>query len=119
MSGLVASQLVAAYLLVASSFGVNVNELFAGQGIEDFKSFLRLRIDPEEFHGRQAEGALKSLLGKVAIANGKLTYQRYQQIFSGAQWEKLAAEGAQTQRVLWASTAPKIRTIATSSMSKN
>ncbi len=46
-SGLVASQLVAAYLLVAGAFGVNVNELFAGQGIEDSKIFLRLRIDPD------------------------------------------------------------------------
>ncbi|SCE83327.1 hypothetical protein GA0070607_2127 [Micromonospora coriariae] len=46
-SGLLASQLVAAYLLVAGSFGVNVNELFAGQGIEDSKAFLRLRIDPD------------------------------------------------------------------------
>ncbi|SCL17002.1 hypothetical protein GA0074694_1852 [Micromonospora inyonensis] len=45
--GLVASELTAAYLLVAGSFGVNVNELFAGQGIEDAKSFLRLRIDPD------------------------------------------------------------------------
>ena len=36
----------ALYLLVASAFGVNVNELFAGQGIEDSKSFLRLHIDP-------------------------------------------------------------------------
>ncbi|TCB99542.1 metallophosphoesterase, partial [Micromonospora zingiberis] len=45
--GLVASQLVATYLLIASSFGVNVNELFAGQGIEDAKGFLRLRIDPD------------------------------------------------------------------------
>ncbi|PWR10505.1 metallophosphoesterase, partial [Micromonospora acroterricola] len=47
VSGLLASQLVAAYLLVAGSFGVNVNELFAGQGIEDSKSFLRVRIDPD------------------------------------------------------------------------
>ncbi|MGK5671470.1 metallophosphoesterase family protein [Micromonospora sp. URMC 106] len=47
VSGLVASQLVAAYLLVAGAFGVNVNELFAGQGIEDAKAFLRLRIDPD------------------------------------------------------------------------
>ncbi|MEU8259301.1 metallophosphoesterase [Micromonospora sp. NPDC048999] len=45
--GLVSSQLVALYLLVAGRFGVNVNELFAGQGIEDSKSFLRLRIDPD------------------------------------------------------------------------
>jgi hypothetical protein len=45
--GLVASQVVAAYLLVAGAFGVNVNELFAGQGIEDAKAFLRMRIDPD------------------------------------------------------------------------
>ncbi|TWJ24483.1 metallophosphoesterase family protein [Micromonospora endolithica] len=45
--GLVASQVVAAYLLVASAFGVNVNELFAGQGIEDAKAFLRMRVDPD------------------------------------------------------------------------
>lgn len=50
---------------------------------------------------------LSSLLGKVAIANGKLTYQRYQRIFSGPRWEALAAKGAQTQRVLWASTSTK------------
>ncbi|WP_438941462.1 metallophosphoesterase family protein, partial [Micromonospora deserti] len=47
VSGLVASQLVAGYLLVAGAFGVNLNELFAGQGIEDSKGFLRLRIDPD------------------------------------------------------------------------
>jgi transaldolase/glucose-6-phosphate isomerase len=53
------------------------------------------------------EALLKSLLGKVAIANGKLTYQRYQHIFSGPRWQALAAKGAQTQRVLWASTSTK------------
>src|ERR1700757_4013345 len=53
------------------------------------------------------QALLKSLLGKVAIANGKLTYQRYQRIFSGPRWEALAAKGAQTQRVLWASTSTK------------
>jgi transaldolase/glucose-6-phosphate isomerase len=50
---------------------------------------------------------LKSLLGKVAIANGKLTYQSYQHIFSGPRWQALASKGAQTQRVLWASTSTK------------
>ena len=50
---------------------------------------------------------LKSLLGKVAIANGKLTYQSYQRIFSGPRWQALAGKGAQTQRVLWASTSTK------------
>ena len=50
---------------------------------------------------------LQSLLGKVAIANGKLTYERYGKIFSGPRWEKLQRQGAQTQRVLWASTSTK------------
>ena len=53
------------------------------------------------------QALLKGLLGKVAIANGKLTYQRYQKIFSGSRWQALAAKGAQTQRVLWASTSTK------------
>ncbi|HSY91099.1 MAG TPA: transaldolase [Candidatus Binatus sp.] len=53
------------------------------------------------------QALLKSLLGKVAIANGKLTYQSYQHIFSGPRWQALAAKGAQTQRVLWASTSTK------------
>lgn len=50
---------------------------------------------------------LQSILGKVAIANGKLTYQKYLQIFGTDRWEKLASKGAQTQRVLWASTSTK------------
>jgi transaldolase / glucose-6-phosphate isomerase len=50
---------------------------------------------------------LKSVLGKVAISNAKLAYQSYLKIFSGDRWKKLAAAGAQTQRVLWASTSTK------------
>jgi len=50
---------------------------------------------------------LKSLLGKVAIANGKLTYKKYHEIFASDKWKALAAKGAQTQRVLWASTSTK------------
>ncbi len=53
------------------------------------------------------QATLRSLLGKVAIANGKLTYQRYKEIFSGPGWADLAKKGAQTQRVLWASTSTK------------
>ena len=45
--------------------------------------------------------------GKVAIANAKLTYQRYQELFSGPRWQALAGQGAQTQRLLWASTGTK------------
>ena len=46
-------------------------------------------------------------MGKVAIANGKLTYEAYESIFSTPRWKALAAKGAQTQRVLWASTSTK------------
>ncbi|MFG1605520.1 metallophosphoesterase [Actinoplanes sp. NPDC049265] len=45
--GFAATQLCALYLLVASRFKVNVNELYAGQGIEDAKSFLRMHIAPD------------------------------------------------------------------------
>lgn len=50
---------------------------------------------------------LENLRGKVAIANAKMAYQTYEEIFSGTRWEKLAEKGAQTQRVLWASTGTK------------
>jgi transaldolase/glucose-6-phosphate isomerase len=50
---------------------------------------------------------LKSVQGKVAIANGKQTYEKYQEIFSTPRWKALATKGAQTQRVLWASTSTK------------
>jgi transaldolase / glucose-6-phosphate isomerase len=68
-------------------------------------SMLNDKIKATNDPGQQA--LLKSILGKVAIANGKLTYQRYQKIFSGSRWQALAAKGAQTQRVLWASTSTK------------
>src|SRR6266568_603252 len=55
----------------------------------------------------RGQAKVRSLLGKVAIANGKLTYQRYLKIFGTDRWKKLVAKGAQTQRVLWASTSTK------------
>ena len=50
---------------------------------------------------------LRDLSGKVAIANAKLTYQRFKELCSGRRWEALADQGAQTQRLLWASTGTK------------
>src|SRR5215469_2423425 len=48
-----------------------------------------------------------SLQGKVAIANAKLAYEIYKEVFSGPRWKTLADRGAVTQRVLWASTGTK------------
>jgi transaldolase / glucose-6-phosphate isomerase len=50
---------------------------------------------------------LGALEGKVAVANAKLAYQRYKRLFSGERWQALAAHGAKTQRLLWASTGTK------------
>ncbi|HEX9868678.1 MAG TPA: bifunctional transaldolase/phosoglucose isomerase [Candidatus Tectomicrobia bacterium] len=50
---------------------------------------------------------LKSLVGQVAIANAKIAYARYRELYAGARWHALAAQGAQPQRLLWASTSTK------------
>jgi transaldolase / glucose-6-phosphate isomerase len=60
---------------------------------------------------KSANGASRDLLtsieGKVAIANAKLTYEKYQELYNTPRWKALAAKGAQTQRLLWASTSTK------------
>jgi transaldolase len=50
---------------------------------------------------------LENLRGKVAIANARRTYKKYQELFGGSRWKALATKGAQTQRLLWASTSTK------------
>jgi transaldolase/glucose-6-phosphate isomerase len=57
--------------------------------------------DPDE------KARLNALKGKIAVANAKLAYQRYKRLFDGARWQALAAKGAKTQRLLWASTGTK------------
>lgn len=51
--------------------------------------------------------SLRNLSGKVAVANAKAAYKRQQAIFFGPRWNALAAQGAQKQRLLWASTGIK------------
>ena len=50
---------------------------------------------------------LASLKGKAAVANAKIAYESFEKLFSGSQWESLAAAGAAVQRPLWASTSVK------------
>ena len=47
------------------------------------------------------------LQGKIAIANAKLAYQRYKEVFGGARFAALRQAGARAQRLLWASTGTK------------
>src|ERR1700686_1015094 len=55
----------------------------------------------------QDQDLLRGLHGKVAIANAKQAYRSYQGMTAGQRWKVLAARGAQTQRLLWASTSTK------------
>lgn len=84
--------------------------------IASVASFFLSRIDSKiddrlDSKLESAEGDVKAKLeaikGKVAIANAKIAYQTYQEIFSGARWDVLVAKGAKVQRLLWASTSTK------------
>ena len=55
----------------------------------------------------EAKAKLESVKGKVAIANAKIAYQKYKEIFSGDRWNALKDKGAKVQRLLWASTSTK------------
>lgn len=81
---------------VASFFVSRIDVLIDGKIAEMLKN-----------PGAADQALLRGLQGKVAIANAKLTYQLYKKIFSGPRWQALAGRGAQTQRVLWASTGTK------------
>ena len=67
-----------------------------------FLSRIDVLIDP-----MLDEKGLGDLKGEVAIASAKKAYEIYKRIFSGERWEKLAAKGANAQRLLWASTSSK------------
>jgi len=70
-------------------------------------SFFVSRVDTEADRRLDEVGAPADLKGKLAVANAKLAYQRYEELFSGPRWEALEARGATTQRCLWASTSTK------------
>jgi transaldolase len=70
-------------------------------------SFFVSRVDTETDKRLDDLGGHEDLKGKLAVANAKLAYQRYKEIFSGPRWDALAAQGATSQRCLWASTSTK------------
>lgn len=74
--------------------------------ISSVASFFLSRIDTLVDPQLDAKG-LSELEGEVAIASAKKAYEIYKEVFSGPRWEKLAAEGAKPQRLLWASTSSK------------
>ena len=66
------------------------------------------RLDSKLETASDADKAkLEAIKGKVAIANAKVAYQKYKEIYSSDRWQALAAKGAKVQRLLWASTSTK------------
>jgi transaldolase / glucose-6-phosphate isomerase len=110
-----------AYEAVAEAY-ISGLEAFAAKGgdlrrVESVASFFISRIDSaidgmidarlKASDDAMEQALLKGLLGRVAIANAKLTYQRYKDLYLGERWAALAAKGARSQRLLWASTSSK------------
>ncbi|MDQ1020464.1 transaldolase [Streptomyces afghaniensis] len=77
--------------------------------IHSVASFFVSRVDTEVDKRIDALGTdeAKALRGKAAIANARLAYQAYEEVFSGDRWNALEREGANKQRPLWASTGVK------------
>jgi transaldolase len=76
-------------------------------GIASVASFFVSRVDTEADRRLDEIGGHDELKGTLAIANAKLAYATYQEIFSGPAWAELAQAGATPQRCLWASTSTK------------
>ena len=109
---------VDAYVDTAWAYIRGLEKLAANGGdlskVASVASFFLSRID-SNIDGRldakiEAGGdsaKLSGLKGKVAIANAKIAYQKFKEIFKGEQWQALADKGASYQRLLWASTSTK------------
>ena len=82
---------------VASFFVSRIDTLIDGQIDEKLKT---------ETDAKKKE-LLSSVQGKVAIANARRTYAKYQELVNGVRWKALESKGAHTQRLLWASTSTK------------
>jgi transaldolase len=99
------------YAEVVEAFQRGLERLVGSGGdpgpVASVASFFVSRVDTEADKRLDELGASDELKGKLAIANAKLAYQRYQELHSGERWEALAAKGARTQRCLWASTSTK------------
>jgi len=99
------------YRAVAEAYIRGLERLVADGGdpspVHSVASFFVSRVDTEADRRLEEIGGHDELLGTLAVANAKLAYAAYGEIFSGPRWEALAARGATKQRCLWASTSTK------------
>jgi transaldolase len=77
--------------------------------IASVASFFVSRVDTEVDKRLEAIGTDEALAlrGKAAVANSRLAYAAFQEVFAGERWRRLAEQGARPQRPLWASTGVK------------
>src|SRR5918996_1834193 len=98
------------YRAVTNAYIRGLQRLVASGGnpslVASVASFFVSRVDTEADKRLEKVGR-KDLQGKLAIANAKLAYQAFEEIFSGEDWEFLESKGATKQRPLWASTSTK------------
>jgi transaldolase len=99
------------YVEVAEAYIRGLERLVEAGGdptpVTSVASFFVSRVDTETDKRLDAIGGHDHLKGRLAIANAKLAYQRYKEIFRGSRWERLAARGATPQWCLWASMSTK------------
>lgn len=101
---------LARYKAVARAYIRGLQRLVAEggdpSGVASVASFFVSRVDTEG-DKRLDEVGRPDLKGKLAIANAKLAYAAFEEIFSGDDWDFLESKGANKQRPLWASTSTK------------
>lgn len=99
------------YREVAEAYIRGLQRLVAAGGkpsaVASVASFFVSRVDTEADRRLEEIGGHDKLKGKLAIANAKLAYAEFKEIFSGPDWEFLESKGATKQRPLWASTSTK------------
>jgi transaldolase len=99
------------YSEVAEAYIRGLERLVEGGGdpssVASVASFFVSRVDTEADRRLDESGGHDELKGKLAVANAKLAYQRYKEIFAGQRWQALEEKGATPQRCLWASTSTK------------
>jgi transaldolase len=101
------------YTEVVDAYLRGLERRVAGGGdvgrVSSVASFFVSRVDSEADQRLEAIGSPEALAlrGKLAVANAKLAYRHYQEVFSSERWQYLASKGARAQRCLWASTSTK------------
>jgi transaldolase len=99
------------YRAVAKAYVRGLQRLVAAGGdpskVASVASFFVSRVDTEADRRLERVGGHDALKGKLAVANAKLAYLAFREIFSGDDWAFLESKGATKQRPLWASTSTK------------